>query len=135
MKIVATAPMVIPCSRRLRDSPRRIRGACMGFAFQYEEAAQHARAHRRLTEPDAPRPHLIIYLDTPIELRLSTIAHFTSRITCWPGRQSDAAAKTIISTQADRLPGTNFIAIYPPLMQPCCGKTSNSLRRPWLAIV
>ena len=31
MTIDATAPITIPCRRRVRDSPRRIDGTCMGF--------------------------------------------------------------------------------------------------------
>src|SRR5690349_17717112 len=52
MTIDATAPIATPCSRRVRDSPRRIDGPCMALAFRSEECARRAARTRALTAPE-----------------------------------------------------------------------------------
>src|SRR5271169_7048852 len=48
--IDATAPVAIPCRRRVRDSPRRIEGTCMAFAPHAARAATEAGAHSTRAE-------------------------------------------------------------------------------------
>jgi hypothetical protein len=50
--IDATAPIAIPCSRRVRDSPRRIEGICMAFAFSIRGVCA-ARASAAAAERNA----------------------------------------------------------------------------------
>ncbi|MGB8630687.1 MAG: hypothetical protein WCD69_15070, partial [Xanthobacteraceae bacterium] len=44
MTIDATAPIATPCRRRVRDSPRRIEGTCMAFAFRKRDVRRTRRA-------------------------------------------------------------------------------------------
>jgi hypothetical protein len=51
MTIDATAPIAIPCRRRVRDSPRRIDGTCMAFSLSMRRtcaARPHAQLRRRM---------------------------------------------------------------------------------------
>ena len=46
MTIDATAPIAIPCRRRVRDSPFRIEGTCMAWAFDVRDEP-HASVRQR----------------------------------------------------------------------------------------
>jgi hypothetical protein len=48
MTIDATAPIAIPCGRRVRDSPCRIEGTCMAFGLSFMLCSKSSRvqAHR-----------------------------------------------------------------------------------------
>jgi hypothetical protein len=85
---VATTPRAVPCSRRVRDSPCRIDGTSMAFAFPCEEARHKPR--RRMFISSNPKDSL------------SKIAHFRLSMVSVPD------VGLIHLTRNDRLP-TAFV--------------------------
>src|SRR5438046_2341003 len=62
--IDATAPIAIPCRRRVRDSPRRIEGTCMAFApFDQRDVRCAQRAQQRTRALTVPEPNVALLFE------------------------------------------------------------------------